>query len=250
MIARNPDRTSPIGFRAIENSIIVALPDLSGNGCAMWKASLNLAIALSAYAGAAAAQPYPSVPVTLIVPFGAGGPVDTLARSLSEAMRMSLGQPVIIENVTGASGTHRRRPRRARGARRLHGEHRQLALAHRQWRDLLAALRCAEGLRAGRAPAQQSLRHRRAQRFAGQRPQGVDRLAQGQPGQGNRRAPPGPAPASTSAASTFRTSPARAFSSCPIAPAPPRSCATSWPATSISPSTRPSPRFPMCATAR
>jgi tripartite-type tricarboxylate transporter receptor subunit TctC len=39
------------------------------------------------------------------VPFGAGGPVDTLARNLSEAMRASLGQPVVIENVTGASGT-------------------------------------------------------------------------------------------------------------------------------------------------
>ena len=55
--------------------------------------------------GAAEAQPFPSRPVTLIVPFGAGGPVDTLARALSEAMRGSLGQPVIIENVTGASGT-------------------------------------------------------------------------------------------------------------------------------------------------
>src|SRR6266511_1267120 len=55
--------------------------------------------------GTAAAQPFPSRPVTLIVPFGAGGPVDTLARTLSEAMRLSLGQPVIIENVTGASGT-------------------------------------------------------------------------------------------------------------------------------------------------
>jgi tripartite-type tricarboxylate transporter receptor subunit TctC len=60
---------------------------------------------LLAFAGVAAAQPYPSRPVTLIVPFGAGGPVDTLARSLSEAMRVSLGQPLIVENVTGASGT-------------------------------------------------------------------------------------------------------------------------------------------------
>jgi tripartite-type tricarboxylate transporter receptor subunit TctC len=58
-----------------------------------------------AYIGVVAAQPFPSRPVTLIVPFGAGGPVDTLARALSEAMRSSLGQPVIIENVTGASGT-------------------------------------------------------------------------------------------------------------------------------------------------
>ena len=52
----------------------------------------------------ALAQPYPSRPVTLIVPFGAGGPLDTVARSMSEAMRASLAQPVLIENVTGASG--------------------------------------------------------------------------------------------------------------------------------------------------
>jgi tripartite-type tricarboxylate transporter receptor subunit TctC len=71
----------------------------------MRKASLGLAITILAFVGVAVAQPYPSRPVTLIVPFGAGGPVDTLARSLSDAMRTSLGVPVIIENVTGASGT-------------------------------------------------------------------------------------------------------------------------------------------------
>ena len=71
----------------------------------MRKRSLGLAIATLALASAALAQPYPSHPITLIVPFGAGGPVDTLARTLSEAMRTSLGQPVVIENVTGASGT-------------------------------------------------------------------------------------------------------------------------------------------------
>jgi tripartite-type tricarboxylate transporter receptor subunit TctC len=53
----------------------------------------------------AASQSYPTRPITLIVPFGAGGPVDTLARTLIEPMRVSLGQPVLIENVTGASGT-------------------------------------------------------------------------------------------------------------------------------------------------
>ncbi len=55
--------------------------------------------------GVAWSQPYSVRPVTLIVPFGAGGPVDTLARLLSEPMHVSLGQRVIIENVTGASGT-------------------------------------------------------------------------------------------------------------------------------------------------
>lgn len=53
----------------------------------------------------AAPQAYPSRPITLIVPFPAGGANDTLARILAERMRVSLGQPVIVENVTGASGS-------------------------------------------------------------------------------------------------------------------------------------------------
>jgi tripartite-type tricarboxylate transporter receptor subunit TctC len=51
------------------------------------------------------AEVYPSRPITVIVPFPAGGPTDTLMRVLSEPMRMSLGQPLIIENVTGATGS-------------------------------------------------------------------------------------------------------------------------------------------------
>ena len=51
------------------------------------------------------AQSFPSRPITLIVPFAAGGPLDAMARILSERMRVSLGQPVIIENVTGAGGS-------------------------------------------------------------------------------------------------------------------------------------------------
>jgi tripartite-type tricarboxylate transporter receptor subunit TctC len=53
----------------------------------------------------ALAQGYPSHPLTMIVPFPAGGPTDTLARILTERMRISLGQPIIIENVTGAGAT-------------------------------------------------------------------------------------------------------------------------------------------------
>jgi tripartite-type tricarboxylate transporter receptor subunit TctC len=53
----------------------------------------------------AAAQGYPNRPITIIVPFAAGGPTDVLARVLGERMRAALGQPVLIENVTGAAGS-------------------------------------------------------------------------------------------------------------------------------------------------
>ena len=52
----------------------------------------------------AAAQAYPSRPITIVVPFPPGGQVDTMARILLDRMRTSLGQPIIIENVGGASG--------------------------------------------------------------------------------------------------------------------------------------------------
>jgi len=53
----------------------------------------------------AMAQAYPSRSITMVVPFAAGGPVDTLARILAERMWASLGQTVVIENVTGAGGS-------------------------------------------------------------------------------------------------------------------------------------------------
>jgi tripartite-type tricarboxylate transporter receptor subunit TctC len=51
------------------------------------------------------AQAYPTRPITMIVPYPPGGPTDTLGRIFSERMRVSLGQPVIVENVGGAGGT-------------------------------------------------------------------------------------------------------------------------------------------------
>ena len=62
-----------------------------------------LAASLSATSGWA--QPFPSRPVTFVVPFAPGGPTDVLARLLSEPMKAALGQPVIVENVSGAGGT-------------------------------------------------------------------------------------------------------------------------------------------------
>ena len=55
-----------------------------------------------AHIATAAAQTYPSRPVTMIVPYPAGGPTDTLARILSDHMKSSLGHPVIVENIAGA----------------------------------------------------------------------------------------------------------------------------------------------------
>jgi tripartite-type tricarboxylate transporter receptor subunit TctC len=55
-------------------------------------------------AGAAAAQDYPTRPVTMVVPFAAGGPIDLLGRLIQPAMASALGQPVVIENVTGGGG--------------------------------------------------------------------------------------------------------------------------------------------------
>ena len=51
------------------------------------------------------ADVYPSRPVTLVVPFPAGGPTDTIARVISQRLSEYLGQPIVIENVTGAGGT-------------------------------------------------------------------------------------------------------------------------------------------------
>jgi tripartite-type tricarboxylate transporter receptor subunit TctC len=67
-----------------------------------------IAVALAAtcsIAADAAAQNFPTRPVTIIVPFAAGGPSDVLARVLGERMRTTLNQTVIVENVTGAGGT-------------------------------------------------------------------------------------------------------------------------------------------------
>jgi tripartite-type tricarboxylate transporter receptor subunit TctC len=58
-----------------------------------------------AFAGPAAAQNFPSRPITIVVPFSAGGPSDAMARILAEHMKVTLGEAVLVENVTGAGGS-------------------------------------------------------------------------------------------------------------------------------------------------
>jgi len=55
--------------------------------------------------GSAQGQDYPSRPITLVVPFAAGGPTDVIARIVAHGMSAALGQTIVVENVTGAAGT-------------------------------------------------------------------------------------------------------------------------------------------------
>jgi tripartite-type tricarboxylate transporter receptor subunit TctC len=63
------------------------------------------AAALPAASRTARAQTYPTRPITIVVPYAAGGSTDTIGRVMAERMKNSLGQPVIVEDVTGAGGT-------------------------------------------------------------------------------------------------------------------------------------------------
>ena len=66
---------------------------------------LTTIAALAALGAAAQAQTYPAKPVTMIVPFAAGGPTDIIARFVGEHMSRTLGQQIVVENVVGAGGT-------------------------------------------------------------------------------------------------------------------------------------------------
>lgn len=68
-------------------------------------AALAVAAVVTLYSLAADAQSYPERTITIVVPFAAGGPTDTVTRLVAEAMSKDLGQQVIVENVGGAGGT-------------------------------------------------------------------------------------------------------------------------------------------------
>jgi tripartite-type tricarboxylate transporter receptor subunit TctC len=68
--------------------------------------AILLGVALSGgFASIGAADDYPSRPITMVVPFAAGGPTDTLGRIMADAMGRSLGKNIIVEDVTGAAGS-------------------------------------------------------------------------------------------------------------------------------------------------
>ncbi|WP_420962375.1 tripartite tricarboxylate transporter substrate-binding protein [Brucella sp. IR073] len=68
-------------------------------------AAVAAAAAFTLAASAAGAQDYPQRNITMVVPFSAGGPTDTVTRLVAEAMSKDLGQQIIVENVGGAGGT-------------------------------------------------------------------------------------------------------------------------------------------------
>jgi tripartite-type tricarboxylate transporter receptor subunit TctC len=69
--------------------------------CLMLPAAFGLACVIME----AGAETYPSRPITMVVPFAAGAPVDTVGRLIAERMRVSLGQPIVLENISGAAGS-------------------------------------------------------------------------------------------------------------------------------------------------
>src|SRR5262245_25032255 len=102
---------SPPALETRAGGVILTMEFLSGNGGTVVrnKTSVTILLALTlgtAIAGGAAlAQDYPVRPITLVVPFPAGGGNDALARIVAEKMSKPLGQQVVVENRAGAGGT-------------------------------------------------------------------------------------------------------------------------------------------------
>ena len=69
----------------------------------MLTTTLGIAVAASLPAPTSFAQPYPTKPVRMIVPFSPGGSADNLARSMQPGLNAVLGQPVVLDNRPGAS---------------------------------------------------------------------------------------------------------------------------------------------------
>ncbi len=135
----------------------------------------------------ARAQAYPSRPVTMVVPYLAGGPADGLARPLAERMSKALGQPVVVENIPGQSGVPgvERAVKAAPDGYTLsyghNGSHVVNGAVYSLPYDLRSDLEPIALLPSN--PLMISAR----KDFPGRQPEGADRLAEGQSRQGRRR---------------------------------------------------------------
>ena len=162
------------------------------------------------------ADSYPSRPITIVVPFPAGGPTDTLGRILAERMTVTLGQSVIIENPTGAAGTIGTGHVARSGAGWLHRNSRPLADARHQRRDLRAFVRPVNRFDRIAGGGLSGMVHRKS-RIATKGLGGADRLAEGQSRQGDGGKSAASAAERMSSGPISRRTPARAFSLCPTA---------------------------------
>src|SRR5882762_9826576 len=97
---RQTASSNDVGLASLSPPYEMARP----RGELMLRLLTSIALTVAALA-TAHAQPYPSRPITLIVPFPPGGSTDTTARIMAERMRPILGQPIVIENVGGAGGS-------------------------------------------------------------------------------------------------------------------------------------------------
>ena len=70
-----------------------------------WRPLFGLALALGAFGSGAVAQDFPSKPITMVMPYAAGGPGDAITRLFAAAMQRTLGEQILVDNTAGASGT-------------------------------------------------------------------------------------------------------------------------------------------------
>ena len=88
-------------FNRLERLRLFVLP---GSGTAWRLVTIAAVMALLAATSAASAQDWPTRPMTLVVPLAAGGSSDAIARIVADGLRAELGQPVLVENLSGAGG--------------------------------------------------------------------------------------------------------------------------------------------------